>query len=452
MKKLNNLKYFNTYIKESYRDLSNKDFKDEYDEKFANYALNERPFRLSDEDTDECKKIYGNRDVGVVYHGGKIDTEEQLEFLKNLKSGSFFNFNFKSATPYYSEAESFAFYVKSYDEYTMASQMRVTMNNGAAGEFGGYVVKLKPKPEQVIISTFGEGEKPTMSAETECILKGEIEVLDITIFYPLNKETYLTDISNLEPTQLFNSFIRHWLEWHKLPRPDSDFILKILNKIKTEKEASDFLIKFQKHNSKYIFSYISLDEFLSVPLFEKMVKSIKLKNGVFVLEFGTIDFNVYNIYGMKEYILKNRRNDYLTFYKSIENLPYEVSNNRGYLSIDENGAKILTVLNNLNDPKIAKTCKILNDINNIIEEFLKTNVIGKSLNDMNENNIKQIEDFFRRIKDFHFLKLVKSDVILKACHWYYNDMARGIKDTKENKFDYYKDGLVFVLTLMSKLR
>lgn len=446
------VKKFKDFINESYRDLRDNDFNDKYDEKFANYALNERPFYLSDNDAEECKQIYGNRNVGIVYHGGKIDTQEQLEYLESLKNGDFINFKFKSATPYYDDAESFAFYVKSYDEYTMASQMRITMNNGAAGEFGGYVVKLKPKPEQVIISTFGEGKKPSMCAETECILKGEIEILDIKIFKPLNKETYLDDISKLEPNQLFNSFIKHWISWHKLPRPDKNFILNILNKLKTEKEAISFLLKYQKNYNNYIFNYIGLDEFLSIPLFERMIKDIKLKDGMFVLELLGEDFNVYLIKDMKNYILEKRKNDYLSFYKSIENLPYKVDNKNGYLYIDDNGAKILTILNDLNSPLIAKKCKILNDINKIIEEFLKNNVIGKSLNDMSVNEIDNVEHFFRRIKDFHFLRLVKSDIILKACQWYYNDMGRGIKDSRERKFDIYKDGLVYVITLMGKLK
>src|SRR6478735_1503261 len=118
------LKTYSEFINESYQDLSERDFQDEYDEKFANYALNERPFYLSDEDVEECKKIYGNRDVGIVYHGGKIDSLEYLNIIENLKKGDILNMKFKSCSPYFDEAQSFAFYIKSYDEYTMISNLK----------------------------------------------------------------------------------------------------------------------------------------------------------------------------------------------------------------------------------------------------------------------------------------------------------------------------------------
>ena len=43
--------------------------------------------------------LYGNRDVGIVWHGGKVNSKEKLNLIKNLKKGDTINAKFMSATP-----------------------------------------------------------------------------------------------------------------------------------------------------------------------------------------------------------------------------------------------------------------------------------------------------------------------------------------------------------------
>ena len=140
------IKKFNDFVNESYRSLKDEVFNDKYDKIFAEYALNERPIILKSEDRKEASEIYGNREVGTVWHGGKINSEEDYERIKNLKEGDTIHAKYLSASPDYGTAESFAMYVKSYDELTSMYALQSAIERGSAGEYGTYVVKLKPNP------------------------------------------------------------------------------------------------------------------------------------------------------------------------------------------------------------------------------------------------------------------------------------------------------------------
>lgn len=83
---------FKQFLKEAYQDLSDQKFNDVYDREFAHYALNERPIRWNETQRETCRKLYGGIDVGTVYHGGKINTEEAYDLLSKLKPRGYYSF------------------------------------------------------------------------------------------------------------------------------------------------------------------------------------------------------------------------------------------------------------------------------------------------------------------------------------------------------------------------
>lgn len=462
------VKNFNNFINESYSDLSHYDFKDEYDEIFVKYALNEYPIHMSDRERKEASKIYGNRDVGIVYHGGKINSKEFYNNLKKLKSGDTIKVEYMSATPYYDEAESFAMYVKSYDELTMMYALKDAIERGSAGEFGSYVITLKPKPEQVIFSTFGQGEKPTTAAETECVLYGDIEVLDVKIYERLTKDNYKQEFEKMSLESYFNDFIPRWMFKHKIPRPDSNWIVKwVLGKIKTEDDAIKF-IQDLRNKRGFIFKYIDFEEFKQNKILFGLLDKIEFYNNWFVFMFDKSDKDNKNlnpliniIPNLKTYIWEENSEFLFQYYNDLLKKPAKMDiEERNILGkyefkFDQISNRLFTTAEKLKEIGIdVKIHPELKNFESKLNNILKDLILNKHIDDVEATDIEQIEYFFNEIHTRlkKVLPHMEKTILKQALSYYFNNFAHRfkIKDQNDkNKLLKYKDSLEDAFKVMS---
>jgi hypothetical protein len=200
-------------------ELDEDDFIDEIDYKFAQWALNERRFRLDESDKEYAKKRYGGLEGvvgGVIYSGGKIETPELLRELESLSDGGSIRVNMKSFSHYESVALGFSDFVMSYDPIVGASQMNVALSQGSAGKFGTYLMTVRADESTVIINTLRKGGV-TRSAEPELIVDGLVEVVRLKIFKPLTKESWaggtLREWSSLDDLK-GSVFLSKWAKKH----------------------------------------------------------------------------------------------------------------------------------------------------------------------------------------------------------------------------------------------
>ncbi|MFA5490200.1 MAG: hypothetical protein WC284_13440, partial [Candidimonas sp.] len=179
-------------------------------------------------------------------------------------------------TPEYDTALSFAQYVKSYDEMTMMYGLKMAMEQGSAGKYGSAVLTLKPKPNQVIVKTYKNGNEksknpswdvPPTSVEPEVILHGDIEVVDVKFFEPLTVDNWKSVLSKLvTPTSTDNDFVNRWI-YDKIRR----------NQI-SENEYIEFFTKHLDRIIKTEFDIIKiLGDYGMIPL-ESLDKNEKIKN------------------------------------------------------------------------------------------------------------------------------------------------------------------------------
>lgn len=239
----------------------NVDGADKYDgidRDIYNWMRNEQHLTWDDHEVDEARSKYGNVSVGTVYRGMKINNKRTLELLETIKQNGHgtVRLNLDSASKNHYEAMSFALYVKSYDEMTMMWELSDAMKRGSAGLFGTALLTLTPTPDQVIVKTYSDGtettdnplwQQPPQPYEQEIILKGDIPVSAVEIFYPLTRDNWrdtlrkqLTDISNLSS----NPFISRWLA-EKVPSEEvSEFGRELLTSlIKTDDDVFTLLTK-----------------------------------------------------------------------------------------------------------------------------------------------------------------------------------------------------------------
>lgn len=275
--------------------ISNNSFNDNYDFIFAEYAIDEVPFHFNEKEREECKKLYGNVDVGVVYHGGKINTKELLDTLEsiNKKENNKIFLSFKSATPDELTAKSFAWYVKSYDTLTTLSNLKTTYDHGSSGKYGSYIIKLRPSKDNVIYSTFGDTEeKLTRTAETECILYGDVEVLDVNIYYPLSVDNYKDEIKKTSIFDLNNNhFLKSWLSHKKIPIPQElvdDKVIKLNGNDLIDLLTSDFSfgtinykVVSKNPNFREVYNKFTFKE-NNVYLNDKLVKCFNIKDSDYI--------------------------------------------------------------------------------------------------------------------------------------------------------------------------
>lgn len=442
---MRHLKTFNKFkINEAYRELDRSDYRNDYDYAFANYALNEKPFGFNEEQRKKAQSLYGNREVGVIYHGGKLNNKEHSEIIKSLKPGDTIKANMMSATPEYSTAESFALYVKSYDEMTMMYALKDAIENGSAGTYGTFVVTLKPKPEQVIFSTYGEGETPTRSAETEVVLYGDIEVVDIKIFEPLSKETYLEDFMEMSPLSLSNDFMKRWFSSNKLPRPNSDYIKKVLNKITSDEEAIEFITN--QSEKRWVFGELTMDEAGSNKYIKKQFTNVVFENGNFYFDFpGKVHIGV--IDGLKEWTWNNNRTVLLDYYNEISknsDVKIEFKENRSWakdeydINISDSARRLLNVYSKLKE--LGESVKLhpqIKSFENDIVGYFEDVIIGKHIKDFSSKELEAMRNTLRNLENYGdvILKVIGVDAIKPGLLYLYQSFAhRHQANTKEDKY------------------
>lgn len=201
--------------------LDEEDFKDEIDYKFAQYAINERHFSLSGEDKEYAKENYGGLygvQGGVIYSGGRITSEEQLESLKAVQDGGIITNNMKSYSHRKATARSFADFVMTYDPVAGGRAMKAAMERGSAGEFGSYLITIQANENTILINT----QRPdgvTRSVEDELIVDGSVNVVSVDIIAPLQKDSWtqqtIEEWDELKDLDGAN-FLGAWLEHHQI--------------------------------------------------------------------------------------------------------------------------------------------------------------------------------------------------------------------------------------------
>jgi hypothetical protein len=208
-------------------------YKDDIDYAFANYALNELQFFLDDDQKEYSKNKYGGLDGvvgGVIYSGGRIETERKLQELQSLKSGGRIHVSMKSFTHYEGVARDFADFVKTYDPLVGITQMKAALERGSAGKLGSYVMVVKADPDTILINT-ARKDGVTSSSEPELIVDGTVQVLEVKIFEPLTKNNWaemtLEEWKSLKDLK-GSVFLAAWLENHEVdPWPQLE---KFLNR------------------------------------------------------------------------------------------------------------------------------------------------------------------------------------------------------------------------------
>ena len=258
------------------------------DKDIVNWIRNEEKIHWNELQTNEAREKYGNIDVQDVYRGLKINDPELLHKLENPQ-GQTLHMHFDSATPDYHEAESFAMYVKSYNEMTMMYGLKSALKKGSAGQYGTAVVKLKPTKEQVIVKTYKTDDElksnpkwklPPGGLERELILLGDIEIESVKIFYPLTRETWQETLLNQIHTvkDLKNDFNERWIREVKIPEQElQEFALKLFPRIlKSETDVVELL---------QCFTFIPKSVVYECPAVQKFIKkNINKANGQVIFQ------------------------------------------------------------------------------------------------------------------------------------------------------------------------
>ena len=203
------------------QDLDPDDFKDNIDYKFAQYAINERHFSLNDEDKEQAKLEYGGLDGvrdGVIYSGGRISSQKQLDSLREIQDGGVTTVSMKSYSHLKATARSFADFVMTYDPIAGGRAMKAAMERGSAGEFGSYLITIEANENTILINTMRE-DGVTRSVENELIVDGEVNVVSVDIVAPLQKDSWtqqtIEEWDNLKDLDGAN-FLGAWLEHHRM--------------------------------------------------------------------------------------------------------------------------------------------------------------------------------------------------------------------------------------------
>ncbi len=228
------------------RRLDENNYKDEVDLAFANYALNELRFFLDDDQKEYARKNYGGLSGvvgGMIYSGGRIDTEDKLRELTSLRAGGQIQVRMKSFSHFEGVARDFADFVKSYDPMIGAMQMESALARGSAGKLGSYVMTVKADPKTILINT-ARKDGVTSSAEPELIVDGTVKVLEVKIFEPLSKnnwaENTLDAWKSLEDLK-GSVFLSAWLKKHNVdPWPHLEKFLD--RSVRTSRNLADLFL------------------------------------------------------------------------------------------------------------------------------------------------------------------------------------------------------------------
>lgn len=203
-------------------------FKDTIDYKFAQYAINEVPFHLSASDSRRAKKKYGGLDGikgGVIYSGGRINTQKQLASLQAIQQGGTVSVSMKSYSHRKATARAFADFVMTYDAVAGGRAMAAAMQRGSSGEYGSYLITIEANEDTIVINT-AKKDGVTRSVEAELIIDGTVNVIGVEIVAPLQKDSWpqytiqqWDDLKDLESTVFLGAWLEHnridpWQDGH----------------------------------------------------------------------------------------------------------------------------------------------------------------------------------------------------------------------------------------------
>lgn len=439
------VKKFNDFLNEQYQDLSETRWNDIYDKAFGNYALNEQPFIFNIDDKTNAKAYYGGVDVGIVYSGGRINSLEKYNELKELKK--VIHLNMTSATPDFGTAQSFAFFVKSYDEMTTHHMMQNAIKNGSSGKFGSFVMTLKPKSDQVIYTTFKDTARElTRTAEKECILDGDIEVIDIVIYDRLTMDNYKDIIINLTLDELFNSFFRTWFNENKLC-DDNDLITKLISKhIKSHDDAKRFIEKIC--NGGFILN-LNVDHLLkNIHLKTIIERYITFDDGEFTF-FGTIPID--NIKGLDGYLF-NVKNDLLMGYVNDHRHDGNIIKLYGYPVLDSDANKLISIIKQFRKNNVNFDLGIISKSEDIFFDII--NILDTPLTDISNDELKKCLNQIEHFKyNFDAVIPMFSSKFKKSLINIYQNFGSGYMDNSDNfksKIHYQRKIVTEILSLLMK--
>jgi hypothetical protein len=265
------------------QNLDSGDFKDDIDYNFAQYAVNEKPLYLSTEDKEHAKVEYGGLDGvqgGVIYSGGRINSEEQLEALRKIENGGSTNINMKSYSHRKATARSFADFVMTYDPVAGGRAMKAAMERGSAGEFGSYLITIEANENTIIINTRKQNGV-TRSVEDELIVDGNVNVIGVDIIAPMQKDSWTQqtieewdELKDLDGAQ----FLGAWLQHHRIDPWQGGHLEEYLDEMTSSIDGLvELLVEYRNvrilklNQGKYM-------EWLSDhPLANKLIDKVELK-------------------------------------------------------------------------------------------------------------------------------------------------------------------------------
>ncbi|MBC8149800.1 MAG: hypothetical protein H8E97_00765 [Bacteroidetes bacterium] len=193
-------------------------FKDTIDYKFAQYAINEVPFHLSASDSKRAKQKYGGLDGikgGVIYSGGRINTQKQLASLQAIQQGGTVSVSMKSYSHRKATARAFADFVMTYDAVAGGRAMNAAIRRGSSGEYGSYLITIEANEDTIVINT-AKKDGVTRKVEAELIIDGTVNVIGVEIVAPLQKDSWpqytiqqWDELKDLESTVFLGAWLDH---------------------------------------------------------------------------------------------------------------------------------------------------------------------------------------------------------------------------------------------------
>lgn len=417
---------------------------------------------LDEDELNEIKSLFGNRETGILHRGMSINNEEELEQLKNFINNKNKSFNFNdrlvSATPDLKTAISFMNYQKSYDPSTQLEGFKKLKEIGVKSEYGTALITFKIKDKsQVVFKNYHEKNEenlllPEHTSESEVLFHGEVELLNVKILEPINKENYIDKILNVieNKNDLYLPSYNYWIK-HNISKEERDnlnnlIIKKLLKTYKTEEllelffNSKDNIIYLNKN---VLNTFPKLNEFIKKNMYfnkEETEIYIKLLSKDFSLYKSFEDFNFNDLYKdsfTKDFIkiIKNFKYDEKDLINTIENKFSFDTLNETFFTINrtEQTYKMFKLINMSQNNEILINALKNNKFINKNVEILRNLINDKfDKNNKNKYEIKSYIKIIESLKDVEpFLLFMKED-LMKVFEFSNNFITTGpIKNQEE---------------------
>ena len=457
------------YINENKRNSEGR-FLDDYEK----ILFEEEPCTYNDQEKSDAKNFYGEtltgtvKSKGLVFYSGTIESEEQLDFLNNIKEGSTFNFNMTVTTPDFKTADEKPFIPRNWKG--LSSKI---FAKGSPGDFGWFLITLRPKKENVIFNNIAFPELKKEKNDPQIIIvDGTIYVESVKILAPITEENIqeriLQDFDNIE--SLFNLKSRFYADWFRekessekkdIKIPESTFI-KLFDKIIKSRKDVEFVLFDELARESTILGasglYLLHNYIKNTDFYTQIINDIKVEVvGKSAEGHNTLDLNYY----YKGKRAKNREiiqdlleKDYnpikkLLYLKKsyVENITKKTKEEYYKYSIGPD--YVLYELPIYRKYSIEKGFKI-----RVYEEFFKTleNKISEKINFINRTPANEIASIFSKYQDFlchsNTLILAKNaNLLLLALYKKVNEWGKVAEQDMKNR----KVVLDSVVTAMKRL-